>query len=146
MKKASGPDKINHQLLKNIVCSISHVLCLLFNMSLQTCIYPAEWKVANVMPLFKKGDATLASNYRPISLIICVGKFFERVVFKHLYNYFHTNNLIYKYQSGFQPGHSTSHQLIEIYHHICESIDKKEQYCMVFCDVSKAFEIGRAHV
>ena len=65
---------------------------------------------------------------------------FERVVFKHLFNYFHSNKLLYKYQSGFQTGHSSVHQLIEIYGQICSALDKKDNYCMVFCDVSKAFD------
>ena len=64
----------------------------------------------------------------------------ERVVFKYLYNFFQINNLIYPYQSGFLPGHSTVYQLIDIYHQICQSIDAKQHTCMVFCDISKAFD------
>ena len=64
----------------------------------------------------------------------------ERVVFKSLYNHLHSNNLLYKYQSGFVPGHSTTFQLIDIYHHICQSFDTKQYSCMVFCDISKAFD------
>ena len=47
---------------------------------------------------------------------------------------------MYKYKAGFQRGHSTVHQLIEIYNQICTSLDNREHYCMVFCDVSKAFD------
>jgi hypothetical protein len=36
--------------------------------------YPAYWKIANVLSLFKKGDKSIASNYRPIALLSCVGK------------------------------------------------------------------------
>ena len=92
LNKASGPDGISHLLLQRTVDSISGPLCLLFNLSLYNCVYPSMWKNANVMPLFKKGDCSLVSNYRPISLISCVGKLFERVVYKHLYNYFHVKN------------------------------------------------------
>ena len=140
LNKASGPDRVSHTLLKKTADTVSQALCLLFNMSLQSGVYPDMWKSANVMPLFKKGDSSVVSNYRPISLISCIGKLFERVVYKHLYNYFHVNKLLYKYQSGFQAGHSTVHQLIELYHQICKSLDNKEKYCMIFCDVSKAFD------
>ena len=58
----------------------------------------------------------------------------ERVVFKKMYN------LLYKYQPGFIPGHSTSFQLIDIYHHIGQTFDSKQISCMVFCDISKAFD------
>ena len=64
----------------------------------------------------------------------------ERVVYKHLYNFFHSNNLIYKLQSGFLSGHSSVFQLIDIYYQICQSFDSKQYTCMVFCDISKAFD------
>jgi hypothetical protein len=69
-----------------------------------------------------------------------VAKTFERVVFKHVSNYFLDNKLLCKYQSGFVPGCSTVHQLIEIFHKICISLDKKDFFCSFFCDISKAFD------
>ncbi len=139
-KKSCGPDKISHNLMKHICDSLSKPLGILFNLSLSQCKYPTKWKLAHVIPLFKKGDSSLISNYRPISLISCVGKVFEKAVLKYLSNYLLDNNLLYKYQSGFQIGHSTVHQLVELYDNICTALDKKEDYCMVFCDISKAFD------
>jgi len=92
-----------------------------------------------IMPIFKKGDKSTISNYRPI-LISCIGKLFERVMYKHLSNYFLDNRLLYKHQSGFQAGHSTVHQLLDMYDDICTSLDNREDRCMVLCDVSKAFD------
>lgn len=65
----------------------------------------------------------------------------ERIVFKHLYNFFHENNLFYKYQlAGFLPGYSTVYQLIETYDCILKAIDEGKTTCVVFCDLSKAFD------
>lgn len=64
----------------------------------------------------------------------------ERVMFKYVYNYFHTNDLFYKYQAGFLPGHSTVYQLIETYDYIVKAIDEGKFCCMVFCDLSKALD------
>jgi hypothetical protein len=90
--------------------------------------------------IFKKGDSSLPSNYRPISLISCVGKVMERVVYKHVYNHLHSNKLIYEYQkSGFLPKHSTVHQLIELYNTILNSLENKE-FSFAVCDFSKAFD------
>ena len=100
VNKASGPDNVNHRLLKHISISISSPLCILFNISLESGKFPSQWKEANVMPLFKKGDKSLPSNYRPISLLSCISKLFERLIFKRMYNYFLHNNLLSKYQSG----------------------------------------------
>ena len=105
--KAVGPDLISHKLLKRTINSISKPLCLLFNKSLFLEIFPSSWKSAKVMPLFKKGDTSFSCNYRPISLLSCIGKLMERCVHKYLHNYLHANNLIYEKQSGFLPGHST---------------------------------------
>ena len=64
----------------------------------------------------------------------------ERIVFKHIHNHLIDNDLIYKKQSGFLPGHCTVFQLIDIYHQICYASDNKESTCMIFCDISKAFD------
>jgi hypothetical protein len=50
------------------------------------------------------------------------------------------NALIYKFQSGFLPGHSTTHQLIELINEIFMALDNRELICLIFCDVSKAFD------
>ena len=59
---------------------IAESLCLIFNRSLITDIFPDEWKCSQVIPLFKKGDRRLLDNYRPISVIPVVAKVFERIV------------------------------------------------------------------
>lgn len=138
--KASGPDVISHKMLQLCPDKIALPLQKIFNKSIQQCKFPTSWKLANVTALFKKGDTSLPSNYRPISLISCVGKVMERIIFKYVYNHLHSNNLIYKYQSGFLPKHSTVHQLLEIYSNILNSLEKKEINCFVFCDFSKAFD------
>ena len=63
--------------------------------------------IANVIPIFKKGDKSQPSNYRPVALLSCIGRLQERIVFKNMYNFLLDNNLLYKYQSGLLPHHST---------------------------------------
>ena len=92
------------------------------------------------MPPFKKGDKSLAANYRPVILLSNIGKIQEHIVFKHIYNHLSSNTLLFKYQSGFRPGHSTTFQLIDTFHHMCQSYDEKQYSRMVFCDISKAFD------
>ena len=79
------------------------------------------WKIANVTPIFKKGDKQLIKNYRPIIYLLPIcGKILEKIIFNNLYVYHHRNNLITKNQSGFLPGDSTTNQLLylldEIHH------------------------------
>jgi hypothetical protein len=100
LKKASGPDKISHEMLKIAPEKIAEPLQIIFSKSLRQGKYPSSWKIAHVIAILKKGDASLPSNYRSISLISCVGKIMERVVYKNVYNYLVRNKLIYEYQSG----------------------------------------------
>ncbi len=119
-------------MLKATVTSIPKPLSILFNRSLSEYQFPSIWKEANVIPLFKKSCPHTPSNYRPISLLSCIGKVMERIMFKHIYNHLYTNKLIYDRQSGFLPGHSTVYQLIDIYDQICNSFNNKQQYMYGF--------------
>ena len=122
--KAVGSDKISHKILKICPKKIAVPLKILFNRSLRQCKFPSDWKIAQVIAILKKGDTTLPSNYRLISLISCVGKVMERVVYKYVYNHLIQNKLIYEYQSGFLPKHSTVHQLLELYNSILNAFEK----------------------
>ena len=100
------------------------------------------WKLANVIPIFKKGDKQLIKNYRPISLLPICGKVFEKIIFNNLCNYLNTNNLITKNQSGFRPGDSTTNQLLCLVNEIHKAFDdlKSLEVRAVFLDISKAFD------
>ena len=123
--KASGPDKTSHKKLKIYHEKIVIPLQIIFNKSLRQCKYPSILKNAHVTAIFKKGDTSLPSNYRPKSLISCVGKVMERIIHKHVYNHLMQYKLIYQYQSGFLPKHSSVHQLIELYTIILNSLEEK---------------------
>ena len=138
--KASGADKISHQMLKYTANSVARPLTILFNKCLECGIFPQTWKKAIVMPLYKKDEKHFPSNYRPISLLSCVGKVFERIIFQNIHNFLLDNSLIYDMQSGFLPNHSTVYQLLEIFHNICISREEKKHTGLVFCDVFKAFD------
>ena len=114
--KASRGDLISHRVLKQTCYTIVNSLYILFNRSLSKCHFLLLCKSSVVIPLFKKGEADVPSNYRPISLLSTIGKIIERIIHKHLYNVLVSNNLIFKQQSGFLPGHSTVYQLMDIVH------------------------------
>ena len=140
VNKAYGPDNISPKLLKEAAPSITETLVKLFNMSLSKGIFPASWKLANVVPIYKKAEEFFTSNYRPISLLSTIAKVFERVVFKYLFNYFRDNFMISIWQSGFLPGTSTVTQLIEVYDQFCKAVSKGKDIRVVFLDISKAFD------
>ena len=138
--KAIGPDAISNRMLKVVAKGVSFPLEILFKRAFRESKFPQIFKESNVIPLPKKGDNSCPSDFRPISLLSGIGRILERIVFKNIHNYFNEYNLLYKYLSGFLPNHSTTLQLIDIYHHICQMFDNNQYAYMVFCDVSMAFD------
>jgi hypothetical protein len=75
--KATGSDKISNKMNISIKNKIAKPLCLLFKKSLRLKKYLRSWKIAHVIPLFKNGDKSLPSNYRPVSLLSCASTIFD---------------------------------------------------------------------
>ena len=138
--KASGPNGLSNYILRELSSEVSSPLCSLFNQSLHSGVIPKCYKEANVSPVPKKGDLSLVSNYRPISLLNSESKVFEKLIFKYLYNHLQDNNMLSSVQSGFIPGDSTVNQLTYLYHIFCEALDSGKEVRTVFCDISKAFD------
>ena len=138
--KAAGPDLISNRILKDLAQPLSSPLKDLFNFSLEKGKFPTIWKQANVTPIFKKDDPAEISNYRPISLLSTVGKVLEKVVHKHVFNFFQANHAITTLQSGFVPGDSTVNQLTDLYNTFCHALDEGKEVRAIFCDISKAFD------
>lgn len=138
--KACGPDGISPRMIREAGSSISEPLNKIFNECLKTGKMPRMWKQAHVIPIYKKGSRNLVDNYRPVSLLSCIGKLFERIVFKYLFNYLRDNDILSRFQSGFMPGDSTVNQLVHLYHIFSEALDQRKIVRVVFCDISKAFD------
>ena len=76
--KAVGHDIISNRMLLAVKNEIAKPLSMLFTRSLKGMVFPDQWKVAHVIALFKKGDKSLPSNYRPVSLLSCVSMTLEQ--------------------------------------------------------------------
>ncbi len=113
-KKSLGIDGISIKLLKAAGDIVLDSLGTIFNLSLQTAIYPDDWKLAKVSPIFKDGVKTECGNYRPISVISIIAKLFEKLVCNQLKTYMMNNNIITKNQSGFREHHSTETALLDL--------------------------------
>ena len=84
--KSPGPDGIAGTVLKKCSSSLSYPLSILFNISFASGQLPQDWKLANVVPVHKKGDKADIENYRPISLTSLVMKIMEKIVSDELYS------------------------------------------------------------
>ena len=101
--KATGPDGIPCRLLKETARQIAPSLTQLYNLSLLQGVLPEDWKLANIIPVHKKGEREHAENYRPISLLSIVSKVLERCLLSRIRD--HLLDFIKKVQHGFiYPG------------------------------------------
>ena len=142
--KACGPDGIPGKLLKMTANIIAPSLCQIYNLSLYQGVVPACWKLANVTPVFKKDDPSLASNYRPISLLSIISKTFERCVYNHCYP--HISPRFYHLQHGFLRGKSTVTQLLHVYQEILDHLAGGKEVDAIHLDLSKAFDRVQHHM
>ena len=138
--KATGPDDIGNGLLRITAFGIHKSVCRLFNLSFSLGKFPSNWKLANVVPIYKKGDTHDTSNYRPVSLLCGLSKVAEQVVAKRLRAHLERYNILNPMQSGFRPGHSTQTQLAALLHDITAAIDSGKKVRACFLDISKAFD------
>ena len=105
-------------------------------------VFPRGGKVARVIPVYKGKnlDASLYTNYRPISLLPIVGKILERIMYNQMMEFFTSSSTLYGSQYGFRSKHSTIHAMLDFVNFTGEGVDGGEVAYGVFCDLSKAFD------
>ena len=138
--KSLGPFSIPVKLLKILKEYLAKSLEVLFNCSFATGVVPMSFKLARVIPIFKKGSQTCVSNYRPISLLSIFNKLLEKLMYKRLISYIEKKDILSKAQFGFRAKHSTSQAVSLITDKIQKAIEEGLFSCGIFLDLSKAFD------
>lgn len=103
-KKSAGPDGIPNALLKRYAEYLCGFLTDLFSYSLSTGEIPADWGIARIKPIYKKGDHLSFENYRPISITSSCCKLLEHVISNFIHEFLSENNVLSKFQHGFRKG------------------------------------------
>ena len=140
VSKAAGPDQIYSRVLHEGVDYFAKIFYLIFNRSLSFCEIPLDWKEANVVPLFKKGDKKEVSNYRPVSLTSLVGKILEKVIKNRICDFLEKNGLIMDSQHGFRTGRSCLTNLLSFFEYVTRKLDEASDVDIIYLDFSKAFD------
>ena len=138
VNKASGPDSLPASIYKHTSSSISKSLCQLFRKKLQTSLYPTAWKLAHVIPIYKKGSKADVKNYRPVSLLPICSKKFERCIFIDLYN--HYSGWFHDAQFGFRKNRSPTIQLIIYLDTVYKFVNNGQPVNVIYTDFEKAFD------
>jgi len=139
-KRSLDHNNISSNLMKASIQNTAVPLTRIINLPLATGVVPQNMKIAKVIPIFKSGDRTLFTNYRPISIITVYSKILERIISKKLITFLNMSNQLYEHQYGFRPGHLTIHPIIHLLNQIAQENDKPKKHVMmsVFLDLSKA--------
>ena len=140
VNKAAGPDGISPRVLKELADVLAKPLTTLFQNSLDKGKVPADWKMASVCPVYKKGEKYLAENYRPVSLTCVTSKIMEHILTSQLQTYAETNDIFHSNQHGFRANHGCELQLTELITDITYNLDQGKETEVCVLDFSKAFD------
>ena len=139
LRSAPGPDGVFNRFLKYGGPCLHSALARLFNLLLLCAYVPSSWRIANVMPLYKKkGNRSDFSSYRPISLTSCICKLMERCLYPHLLSIVAPH--LHSAQSGFRKGQSTYIRMLDLIDDIQSTLDKHLRLPAIFLDIAKAFD------
>ena len=138
--KAAGPDKFKPIVLQTLHKELAPILQLIFQRSLDTGKLPDIWKEANVSPIFKKGEKSDPSNYRPISLTCVLCNVLEHIVASGVAKHFTELDILYDLQYGFREKRSCETQLIMLVDELAKDMQMGKQTDLILLDFSKAFD------
>jgi len=140
VNKSSGPDGLHPRLLKELADSLPVPLKMLFDIIMNSGKLPSAWKIAEVKPIFKKGDKQDPGNYRPVSLTSILCKLFEGFIRDSLNNHLLENNLLSVHQYGFTSGRSCITQLLSTVNDWLIDLDNSNSVDAIYLDLMKAFD------
>ena len=141
MNKSSRPDGISPRILKdNNVNDFIEPLKYIFNLSLEQSVVPDQMKVAKVVPIYKKENTQIASNYHPISLLSIFNKLLEQIIYKCIYYFVDKYQVLHKHQFGFKKNHSTTQAVLEVVDKCYKNLDDGNKALGIYFDLQKAFD------
>ena len=102
-------------------------------------MFPSSFKLAKVIPVHKKDNTMIVSNYRPISILPSFSKILERIVYNRLYEFLDQHKSLNSEQYGIRRSYSTDLTLLKFYDSVSSALAAREHVVGVFMDLSKAF-------
>ncbi|GAB0179635.1 mitochondrial enolase superfamily member 1 [Grus japonensis] len=138
--KSMGLDGIHPRVPRELVEVLTKPLAFIYQQSWLTGKVPVDWRLANVMPIHKKGWKEDPGNYRPVSLTMVSGKVMEQIILTAIMRHVQDNQVIRPSQHGFMKGRSCLTNLISSCDKVTHLADEGKAVDVVHLDFSKAFD------
>ena len=140
MSHSSGDDKITMDILKAGAIFIAPCLAEIYSKVMETGKFPLPWKRGLIIPLFKKGDPTIAANFRGITLSSNVSKIFSRVLNTRLVCHLNDHNILVDEQAGFRSNLRSTNHAFSLHSIIQKYIKNNNRMYSCFVDLKAAFD------
>ena len=139
--KACGEDKIVNEYMKSTCDTFLPIYEKLFNLIFDTGQIPSSWLIGNIKPIYKnKGDKQNPKNFRPITILSCIGKLFTAILNERIKSFVEEFAILEENQCGFRPEYSTSENLYTLMTFFDILKSKKKKMFVAFVDFEKAFD------
>ena len=135
------PDGFFPLFFRKVSGTLSPKLSRFYRFLFRRSIFPDERKLCNTVPVPKCGLSADASNYRPISILPVLSKVAEKLVFKPLYKYLDSNDLLADRQYAYRKRLGTCDALLDLTSHMQEDLDNGFETRIVQIDFSAAFDL-----
>ena len=127
--------------MKDVKSTISNTLANILNLCIEYGHFPDELKIGCITPVYKKGDKTNVSSYRPICSLSPFSKIFERIIYDRMIKFIDKNDIFSKSQFGFRKNVSTETALINFIDFVHKGLTARQSVGALFMDLSKAFDV-----
>ena len=139
--KATGCDSILNEYIKSTSHTFLPLYEIFFNTILDTGFFPEQWSIGCIHPIYKnKGERADPQNYRPITILSCLGKLFTSILNSRLNQFLEEGLTLSENQAGFRKQYSTLDHIFTL-HSLNEILKSRKQklFCC-FVDFSSAFD------
>ena len=133
VKKTNGYDRMPPRLVKLSSPYLCYPLCTIINICIEQGVFPDSMKHAEIVPIFKKGEKMEKSNYRPVSILSCLSKIFDKILITQLSEFF--DDIFSPHMSGFRKAHGCQDVLLHFTNNAKLSLDDRNVTLALLTDL-----------